>query len=324
MAVAQAKRLDQAATRRSPGWVSWLVGANSPLEKNQALWGYLFLLPWAIGLIVFVVGPILASAYFSLQEYDVLTPPKFIGLDNYVRAFTGDNKFWPSLNRTLVYSVSVVPLRLIGSLALALLLNQAFKGTSFFRTFYFLPSLTPTVALALLWKWIFNPQLGPVNTALGFIGIEGPGWLVSKQWALTSLVIISLWSGVGGNTMLIFLAGLQGVPKELQEASQLDGAGAWSRFWNVTLPMISPTMLFNLILGIIGALQVFTLAFVATDGGPSYATWFFALHIYKQAFEYFYMGYASALAWIFVVILVAFTYMQMKLSQRWVFYAGGE
>ena len=324
MAIAQAERLARPATRRSPGLVGWLVGANSPLERNQALWGYLFLLPWIIGLIIFVVGPIIASAYFSLHEYDVLTPPKFIGLDNYVRAFTGDNKFWPSLSRTLVYSVSVVPLRLIGSLALALLLNQAFKGTSFFRTLYFLPSLTPTVALALLWKWIFNPQLGPINVALGLAGIQGPGWLVSKQWALTSLVIISLWSGVGGNTMLIFLAGLQGVPKELQEASQLDGAGAWSRFWNVTLPMISPTMLFNLILGIIGALQVFTLAFVATDGGPSYSTWFYALHIYKQAFEYFYMGYASALAWIFVVILVAFTYMQMRLSQRWVFYAGGE
>ncbi len=322
MAVAQAERLARPSTRRSPGLVGWLVGAKSPLERNQALWGYLFLLPWLVGLIVFLVGPILASAYYSLHEYDILSPAKYIGLDNYVRAFTGDNKFWPSLARTLYFSISVVPLRLLGSLGLAILLNQAFKGTSFFRTLYFLPSLTPTVALAILWVWIFHPQFGPVNSALASFGITGPGWLSSKQWALPSLVLISLWSGVGGNTMLIFLAGLQGVPKELIEASQLDGAGAWARFRHVTLPMISPTMLFNLILGIIGALQVFTLAFVATNGGPSYATWFFALHIYKQAFEYFYMGYASALAWIFVIILVTFTFIQMRLSRSWVFYAG--
>jgi multiple sugar transport system permease protein len=286
------------------------------------MWGYLFLLPWLLGLIIFWLGPIIASAIYSLTEYDVLSPPKWIGLENYVRAFSADKQFWPSLWRTLYFSVSVVPLRLVGSLALAMLLNRAFKGTSIFRTLYFLPSLTPTVALALLWTWILHPKLGPINVGLSYLGIEGPGWLTSKVWALPSVVLIALWSGIGGSTMLIFLAGLQGVPKELLEAAQLDGAGPWARFRHVTLPMISPTMLFNLILGIIGALQVFTIAFVATEGGPSYATWFYALHIYNQAFKYFRMGYASALAWIFVVILIAFTYLQMNLSRRWVFYAG--
>jgi multiple sugar transport system permease protein len=310
--------------QRRPGLFGRLAGAHSPLEAHQAMWGYIFLLPWLIGLSVFLVGPILASAYFSLQEYDVLSPPKFIGVENYVRAFSGDKQFWPSLGRTLQYSLEVVPIRLIGSLGLAILLNQAFKGTSIFRTFFFLPSLTPAVALALLWTWILHPQVGPVNVALGWFGIEGPGWLVDKLWALTALVIIALWSGVGGNTMLIFLAGLQGVPRELQEAAQIDGAGPWSRFWNVTLPMISPTMLFNLILGIIGALQVFTVAYVISNGSgaPSYSTYFYALHIYNQAFNYFRMGYASALAWIFVILLMAFTYMQLRLSRRWVFYAG--
>jgi multiple sugar transport system permease protein len=178
------------------------------------------------------------------------------------------------------------------------------------------------VALALLWTWLFHPSAGPVNVALGLVGIEGPGWLTSKQWALPAVIIIALWAGMGGNAMLIFLAGLQGVPKELLEAAEIDGAGRWAKFRAVTLPMISPTLLFNLILGIIAALKVFTISFVATNGGPSYATWFYALHIYNQAFHYFRMGYGAALAWIFVVILLAFTYLQLNISRRWVYYAG--
>jgi len=307
---------------RNPGFVGKLVGAHSRLEAHEAKWGYIFLLPWLLGLTVFWVGPILASAYFSVMEYDVLSPPKFIGMDNFVRAFSGDRQFWPSLWRTLNYSLQVVPLGIICSLLLAMLLNQGYRGTPFFRTIFFLPSLTPAVALALVWTWLLHPQVGPINVALGSVGIEGPGWLADKLWALRSLVLMALWAGVGGNSMLIFLAGLQGVPRELMEAAEIDGAGPWGRFRNVTLPMISPTLLFNLILGIIGALRVFTLAFVATNGGPSFSTWFYALHIYNQAFHYFRMGYASALAWIFVIILLAFTYAQLELSRRWVFYAG--
>ena len=273
-----------------------LVGAKSPIEVPQAIWGYIFLIPWLLGLIIFWIGPILASAYFSVMEYDVLSAPKYIGADNYIRAFSGDKLFWPSLGRTLYYSVVSVPIAVFGSLLLAILLNQGLKGTNIFRTLFFLPHLTPAVALAVLWIWLFHPSVGPINLMLSWIGIDGPGWLTSKQSALPALIIISLWAGLGGNTMLIFLAGLQGVPQELMEAAEIDGAGAWSKFRNVTLPMISPTLLFNIILGIIGALKVFTLAFVATQGGPSYSTWFYALHIYQQAFAYFRMGYGAAAA----------------------------
>jgi len=308
--------------RKDPGFVGRILGAKSPMMVSQAKWGYIFLIPWLLGLTIFWIGPILASAYFSVMEYDVLSPPQFIGVDNYVRAFTADKQFWPSLWRTLYYSVVSVPIAVLGSLLLAILLNQGLKGTNIFRTLFFLPHLTPAVALAVLWIWLFHPSVGPINLMLSWVGIEGPGWLTAKQWALPALVIISLWAGIGGNTMLIFLAGLQGVPQELMEAAEIDGAGSWSKFRNVTLPMISPTLLFNIILGIIGALKVFTLAFVATKGGPSYSTWFYALHIYQQAFAYFRMGYGAALAWIFVIVLLAFTYLQMNLSKRWVYYAG--
>jgi len=306
-----------------PSILARIVGVRSQLGIHRALWGYVFLLPWALGLLIFTLGPIFASAYFGFTEYDVLSPPKWIGLANYRRAFLQDELFWPSLGRTFRYSIVVVPVGIVGSLVLALLLNQNVAGTNLFRTFFFLPSLTPAVALALLWKWLLHPTVGPVNVMLSWVGIEGPAWMASKQWAMTALIIISLWGGIGGGRMMIFLAGLQGVPRELYEAAEIDGASAWHKFWAVTLPMISPTMFFNLILGIIGALQVFTLAYVATAGGPSYSTWFFALHIYRQSFEYYRMGYGSALAWIFVVILLVFTYAQLNLSKRWVYYAGG-
>jgi len=310
--------------RKSPALLARIVGASSPLETADALWGYFFLLPWLIGLIVFTVGPLIGSILLSLTKYDVLSPPKFIGLTNYTTAFFGDPLFWPSLARTFEYSVVVVPLGLIGSLMLAMLLNRGMKGTNTFRAIFFLPSLTPTVALALLWTWLFHPTVGPINVGLRYLGIQGPGWLTSQHWALPALILITLWSTWGGSTMIIFLAGLQGVPDALLDAAEIDGAGRWSKFRNVTLPMISPTILFNLVLGVIGALKVFTLAFVATNGGPSYATWFLALHIYNEAFKYFRMGYGSSLAWIFALILFAFTFVQMTLSRRWVYYAGSE
>ena len=302
--------------------VARLLGVSSAMQARRAAWGYLFLLPWLLGLLVFWLGPILASFYLSLTSYDVLSDPRFIGLENYITAFTKDDLFWPSLARTFQYSLIVVPLGLAGSLFLAILLNRGMKGTIIFRTLFFMPHLTPVVALALLWTWLFHPTVGPVNQVLGAVGLSGPGWLTSAQWALPALIIISLWANWGGNGMLIFLAGLQGVSQELLDAAEIDGAGTLAKFRNVTLPMISPTILFNLILGIIGSLQVFTLAFVATEGGPSYATWFYALHIYNQAFKYFRMGYGSALAWLFVVLLLIFTFVQLWLSRRWVYYGG--
>jgi multiple sugar transport system permease protein len=286
--------------------------------------GYVFLSPWILGFTFFVAGPILASAYFSLTAYDVARPPRWVGMQNYVDAFTSDDRFLPSLQLTFTYAVVSVPLALFGSLLLAILLNQRLRGTGLYRTFFFLPSLTPAVATAILWTWLLQPDVGLVNYLLSLVGVRGPKWLGSTEWAMPSLIVIALWTGIGGNRMMIFLAGLQGVSQELYDAAEVDGAGTLARFRHITLPMISPTMFFNLVLGVIGALKVFTVAFIATSGGPAFATWFIALHIYTQAFKYLEMGYASALAWLFSLVLIALTVLQFRLSRRWVHYEGEE
>jgi multiple sugar transport system permease protein len=292
--------------------------------RREALEGYVCHAPWARGFLIWIAGPMLYSLYLSLNDSDVLSPPRWVGLANYERAFFVDDLFWSSLGRTFYYALLVVPAGVAGSLLAALLLNQKLAGTNVYRTLYFLPHLTPTVAAALLWVWVLQPEFGLVNYLLGLVGIEGPAWFGSTEWAIPSIAIIALWNGIGGNRMMIFLAGLQGVPQELVDASEVDGANGWQRFRHVTLPMISPTIFFNLVLGIIAALQVFTTALIATRGGPANATWFYALHIYTNAFQYFSMGYASALAWIFFVIMFVFTAIQMGVSRRWVYYAGGD
>jgi multiple sugar transport system permease protein len=296
----------------------------SPARRREAIAGYLLLLPWAIGFALFVAGPLVASAVLSFTAFDVARPPRFVGLDNYVTAFTTDDRFLKSLQLTFIYAIVAVPLALFGSLLLAVLLNQRLRGTALYRTFFFLPSLTPAVAVAILWTWLLQPDVGLVNYLLSLVGIQGPKWLGSTEWAMPSLIVITLWTTIGGNRMMIFLAGLQGVPQELYDASDIDGAGAIQKFRHVTLPLISPTMFFNLVLGIIVALKVFTVAFIATGGGPAYSTWFIALHIWSQAFKYLEMGYASALAWIFTLILLALTFVQFRLSRRWVHYEGEE
>jgi multiple sugar transport system permease protein len=294
----------------------------SAIRRREAIEGALYLSPWIIGFLVFVAGPLLASIYLSFTKYNVLRPPEFIGLQNYIYAFTKDELFLPSIWRTFYYALLLVPLAMIGSLLVAVLLNQKLFGLTVWRTLYFLPTLTPLVAAALLWRWMLNPDVGLVNFLLGKVGIDGPGWLSSTTWAIPALVIIGLWGSVGGSRMIIFLAGLQDVPKELLEAAEIDGAGTWSKFRNVTLPLITPTVFFNLVLGIIFALRTFETAFVATNGGPARATWFISLHIYQNAFVSFDMGYASALSWLFFVVLFVFTYIQFRTSASWVYYAG--
>ncbi|HZQ99505.1 MAG TPA: sugar ABC transporter permease [Chloroflexota bacterium] len=298
------------------------AGSRGGLRRREAIEGFLLVSPWGLGLLLFIVGPLLASAYLSLAEYSVLRPPRFVGLDNYAKALFEDPIFWQAIQRTSLYVVMLVPLGLAASLGCALLLNRGVRGTNLFRTLFFLPTLTPIVAGAILWTWIFQPEVGLLNYALRAVGIQGPRWLSSYEWALPSLVIIGLWGSVGGSRMIIFLAGLQGVPQELFDAAAIDGANNWQKFRNVTLPMISPTMLFNLVLGIIAAFKVFAVSYVATGGGPAYSTWFFVYHIYNQAFKYSQMGYASALAWIFCVVILAFTFLQFRLSNRWVHYEG--
>jgi len=310
-------------TNPVPSLLTKIVGAKTNVQTRRALWGYLFALPWILGLIIFFGGPILASTYFSFTDYSILNAPKFIGLENYARAFNKDDLFWSSLGRTFLFTLLFVPSSIIGSLMLAVLLNQKLKGTAVFRTLFYIPNLIPAVALTVLWISILQPRMGPVNVALRALGVsDPPGWLLTQDSALYSVTLINVWAAVGGTTMLIFLAGLQGIPQEYYEAAAIDGASLWSKFRQITLPMLTPTIFFNLMLAIIGALKVFTTAWVATQGGPSYATWFFVLHIYNEAFQNFRMGYGSALAWILAVILILFTLIQVYSSRRWVYYDG--
>jgi len=297
-------------------------GTRSQAREN--LFGYLFMLPWLIGFLGLFLGPGIASMFFSFTKYDVISPPKFIGFANYVKMFTDDDLFWSSLGRTFYYAGVGVPLGVLGSMVVAILLNSKVRGVTVYRTLFFMPSLVPLVASVVLFLFLFNADFGIVNNVLRGLGVKNPpGWFSSQKWAIPSLIIIGLWQGVGGTRMIIFLAGLQGIPDALYDAASIDGAGAWGRTIHVTIPLLTPTIFFNLILGIIRGLQVFAAAFVATEGGPAYATWFFGLHLYKHAFDYWNMGYASALAWFFALVIIAFTLIQQRLSERWVYYYGG-
>jgi len=287
-------------------------------RAREAVAFYLLALPWIIGFLVFTFGPMLYSIYLSLTKYDILAAPRWIGLSNYQRAFFKDNLFWKSLKVTAIYSFGGVPLRLSLSLFLALLLNQAVKLRAFFRTLFYTPSVMSGVAVSLLWMWVFNPEFGVVNHLLARMGIEGPRWIYDEHWALPSLIMMSLWGA--GSAMIIFLAGLQSVPKSLYDAAEVDGAGVWNRFWNVTFPMITPVVLFNLVMGIIQSFQVFTQAYVMTRGGPHYSTYFFVLYIYNSAFEDLRMGYAATLAWVLFVVILLLTMLILKSTPLWVFY----
>lgn len=325
MAVAESQAsMPSVTTKKKIGLVSRLVGAKTQFQTKRALWGYLYALPWILGLLIFWGGPILASFYFSFTEYAVIGSPRFIGLANFVKAFSVDELFWGSLGRTFSFAALYIPFAVGGAMILAIFLNQKLLGTTIYRTLFFVPSLVPAVALAVLWTFLLAPRVGPVNEFLRGIGISNPpNWLASRDSALASVTMINVWAAMGGNTMLIFLAGLQGVPQELYDAAAIDGGGPWAKFRHVTLPMLTPTIFFNVVLAVIGALKVFTTAWVATGGGPSYATWFFALHIYFEAFQYFRLGYGSALAWVLAAILIFFTWFQVRYSRRWVHYEGG-
>lgn len=290
------------------------------LQQQRARMFYILILPWLIGFVLFVLGPMLFSLGMSFTRWNLLNLPVPIGVDNYTH-MVHDALFWQSLKVTTVYAVVSVPLGLAFALLLAVLLNQQVRGVAVFRTIFYLPSVASGVAVAVLFLWIFNPQFGLVNTLLSYLGIQGPGWLASPQWALPTLIIKSLWS-VGG-TMIIFLAGLQNVPAELLEAASLDGAASWQRFRYVTLPLLTPTILFNLVLLIINQFQVFTEAYTMTNGGPLYATLFYVYYLFQNAFTYLNMGYAAALAWVLFAIVLVLTVIVLRTSDRWVFYQGG-
>ena len=312
-------------TSHSPIIETQLAGrTKSRMRRRTNFYGYVFISPWLIGFIFLWLGPALASFYFSFTNYNVLNPPTWLGLGNYVEMFTQDDLFWASLGRTFYYAAVSVPLGVVGSMVLAILLNTKLKGVTIFRTLFFMPSLVPIVSAAILWLWLLNTEWGIVNQGLRHLGWESPpSWFGNRKWAIPALIMMGLWGGIGGTRMIIFLAGLQGIPNELYDAASIDGAGGWGKAFHVTLPLLTPTIFFNLVLGMIGALQAFQGAFVATRGGPAFATWFFGLHIWKHAFEYFNVGYGSTLAWFFAVIIVSITILQQRLSSRWVFYYGG-
>jgi len=278
---------------------------------------YIFIAPVCLGFLIFTLGPAIGSLYFSFTEYNIVSPPEWRGLANYVE-LANDPLYWQSLKVTGLYVIMQLPIALALALAIALLMNQKVKGIGFFRTVFYLPSVISGVAVSLLWIWIFNPSFGILNYLLSFIGVQGPAWLFDETWALPSLVLMSLW-GVGGS-MLVYLAGLQGIPTELYEAADIDGAGRWRKFWNITIPMLSSVIFFNLVMGMINACQVFTPAYVMTQGGPNFATLFYNYYLYQNAFQLLYMGKASAMAWVLLIIVLLLTFLVVKSSPMWVFY----
>lgn len=282
--------------------------------------GYLYIAPWLLGFVIFILGPLLASLYLSFTDYEVTLAPKWVGFANYVKAFFQDDLTWVSLGNTAYYVFISVPLGLAAALLCALLMDRKIWGVAGFRTLYYMPSIVPAVVTTLLWSYLLQPDYGLVNNLLLDLGITGPTWLNSVIWAKPALIIMALWAGAGGSTMIIFLAGLQGVPTDLYEAAEVDGAGGLRKFSSITFPLLTPTIFFNLVVGMIASFQVFTQAFVATQGGPGDATRFFVLYLYDQAFVDYRPGYASALAWILFVIVLAFTVIQFTVAKRWVYY----
>ncbi len=307
---------------RSSVWSETVMMLRRPTQRRQDLiTAFLCLLPWVIGFLSFTLGPMVYSFTLSFFEADLLTQMQFVGLSNFRNLFA-DELFLQSLKVTAIYALTSVPLGIVVALAVAMLLNQKIVGLGVWRTIYYMPSLISGVAVSVLWLQIFNPRMGLLNGLLALFGIAGPKWIFDSAWALPSLIIMSIW-GVG-STMLLYLAGLQGIPTELYEAAQIDGAGSLRRFWHITVPMLTPTIFFNSVIGLIGAFQFFTQAYIMTQGGPNNATLSMVLFLYRKAFGQIRFGYASAVAWVLFGIIITFTLLFVRSSNRWVFYAGGE
>jgi len=293
---------------------------RSRKERRNLRNGLLFISPWLVALFGFTLYPILASFYWSFCLFDGFSKPVFVGLENYRILLLEDPIFWKTLGNTLFMVIVGLPISLGVCLSLALLLNMKVKAQPVYRTIIYLPSIAPVIAVSVLWLWMLNPEYGLLNHLLRYLGIDVIGWLIDPKLAKPALILMGLWQVGGG--VLIFLAGLQNVPTQLYEAAEVDGAGIFHKFIHVTLPMISPILLFNLIMGIIGFFQYFTQAFVMTQGGPQDSTLFYALHLFNKAFLDFQLGYASAMAWLLFILIFAATIFVLKTSQRWVYYEG--
>ncbi len=290
------------------------------LERREALEFYLFISPWLVGLLVFLLYPILSSFYYSFTRYEIGGKPHWIGLGNYTDMFA-DPRYLNSIVVTFKFAIiSVLGVTLL-ALALALILSQALKGINFFRTAYFMPSVMPMVAVSLTWFYILRPDTGPLAGVLAAMGIEGPRWLGEARWALPALMGINIWISFGGQ-MVIFLAGIKGIPRELYEVAEIDGAGYWAKLRSVTLPLLTPTIFLNLVLGTIGAMQIFDIPYVMTEGGPGDATRTYMVHLYNKGWVQLQMGSASAMGWILFLIIMVITLLVVRSSQAWVFYEG--
>ena len=287
-------------------------------STREALEGYLGISPWLIGFLLFTLGPLVASFVLSFSDWQITVAPKWVGIDNYVRIFTKDPDFYQSLKVTFTYVALSLPVNLLAGLGLSLLLNHELPGMRGFRTLFYLPVVLSGVSVALMWAWLLNPEYGVINTLLATIGITGPQWFWSTRWALPSVALMSLWR-VGGSA-IIYLAGLKNIPPHLYEAAEIDGANRWARLRHITLPMLTPTIFFQLVMELIDAFQVFTAVYVITGGGPVRSTLFYMYLIFRTAFEDFDMGYASALAWIMALIIMAFTALVFRSSPLWVYY----
>lgn len=286
---------------------------------RDAIAGYLFVMPVILGILVWTLVPMVASFGISFTKYSILKPPEFIGLKNYIDMFTKPHlRVMHSLWVTFKYAILSLPLRLVASLTIALLLNRKRKGVRFLRTALYMPTIVPGIALTFVWSWLLNPEWGLVNWLLGSVGLPTPNWLADRETALLSLVLLNLWT-IGG-TMVIFLAGLQNIPEELYEAGRIDGANGLQLLFKITLPMLSPTIFFNFVMGMIGSFQYFLEPFVMTQGGPFFSTYVYNLNLYEKAFEWFQMGQAASMAWLMFAIILVLTLLVFRTSNALVYY----
>lgn len=290
----------------------------SLMRRQEAMIGYLFAMPWLIGFMVFTLYPVVSSLYYSFTSYNLAKPPVWIGLTNYKILFTSDKLIPTAAYNTLYYAVFSVPLTMIMGILVALLMNQKVRGINLIRTIYYMPNVVSVVAVSLLWQWIFQSNYGLLNNALKLFGIRGPNWLTDVNWSKPSLIIMNCWNA--GSSMVIYLAGLQGIPRTYYEAADIDGARVFRKFFSITLPLLSPSIFFNLIMGIIGAMQVFSQALIMTNGGPNNSTTFYVLALYKKAFSDSRMGYASAMAWMLLIATLILTLIVFRFVGKKVYY----
>jgi multiple sugar transport system permease protein len=288
------------------------------MKRQEAIWFYILASPWILGFLIFTLGPMLYSLFLSFTDWDLFTEPNWVGLQNYVQLVTKDEIFRKAVWNTLYFAFISVPLGMAISLGIAYLLNKPLRGISVFRTLVYIPATVPVVASALLFQWLLAPDAGLVNQTLALVGIDGPPWLLSPVWVKPALILMTLW-GVGSGVTLL-LAGMKGIPDAFYEAAAIDGANNRQMFFHITMPMLTPVIFFNLVIGIIAALQVFTQVYIMTSGGPNNASLMIVPHLFDNAFRFYKMGYASAMAWILFALIMALTLLVVRSSSAWVFY----